>query len=188
MLEKLNQLPGWAFKVKISERAISFWLLEVSSEAKMYRPNHFERFSLILSWLCALAGCHQNSSACSCALPCRQCQCILVVGPPTFQPWSPRGFTWTWTGNEGKPQPVHGALRRASIVQHSLRETSICNHCTSQYDISLVSLASPSQDESICLDRKHNYWILRGADNASNSLWKILGFRNLINDTYWGHD
>lgn len=58
----------------------------------------------------------------------------------------------------------------------------------SQYEVSLVSMASPSQGESIWLGRKHNYRILRGTDNVSNSPRKILGLRNLINDTYWGHD
>lgn len=115
-----------------------------SSEVKMHHLNHLEKFSSIFSWFQPrwLSGSEAGRAPLVGAtkagvVPCRQWQRSSDVGPLTLQMWSPRNTTWTWTRNEGKPQPGHGALRWASVVQRSLRETSICHHCTSQDEVSL---------------------------------------------------
>lgn len=187
-LVRFNCFPGWAFTVQILGSANSLWDYvkfqpKHSSEAIMksfptfsprFTPGSFPGQKLVVYPMGAIKT----------GLPAvMHWWCSSAVGPPTLQLWPPRD-----SRNEGKPQPDHKALRKASISHHSLRERWVCHHCTSQQEVFLVSLASPSQGESICWGRKHNYWILRGADNVSNSLQKIIGLRNLINGSYWGRD
>ena len=111
-----GHFPDW----KISERANSFWLWEISAQRFIWSQNisphlfwkvflHFLLGSTQTVWVRglshALDGCHQNRTAYRSAALCRQWQRSPDVGWPTLQPWSPRGFTWTWARNEGKPQP-----------------------------------------------------------------------------------
>lgn len=127
---------------------------------------------------CVPDGCHQNWAAAAVLVMELSCG---ATNTPTM---ATKGIHQEWGKGTACPWSFEESLHHMPQPKRNLNFSSLC---TSQ-GVSLVSLASPSHGESVWWGRKHNYWILRGADNVSNSLQKILGLRNLINGSYWGHD
>lgn len=164
-------------------------LPKYSSEPKTYHSNHIE--NLLKFYPCFNPDCFLGSShpqaidlwlctGLSTVTPCcsgyeteAQARVIKGLHPNTGQEWR-KASAW--------PQDCEKRLHPMTLPK---RKLSLSSPQVPGRKFLLWAWLLLSKEK--WLGRKQNYGILRGTDNISNSPWK-KELRNLINDTYWGHD